>query len=171
MREPTVSEILAYLMSVGLSDLYQGPTQLIKRMVINTSNTCLFSFLVFGRNQRNWLHALVNTMDPAGFLQLKTQLDNNIEALLVWIYSTCVNVSGIMHPFCNPPVIRREPTEFPGFLLTSQIASLMLVETEYLLPLIAPIVWTIFGAVMALRYPTKPVKVAANAPHTQFCNL
>ena len=45
-----------------------------------------------------------------------------------------------MHPLDDPPVIRRDPTEFPGFLFPSRIASLMLVETEDLLSLIAPIV-------------------------------
>ena len=40
----------------------------------------------------------------------------------------------------------------------------MLVETEDLIPLIAPILWPIFGAVMALRYPTQVLRKAANAP-------
>ena len=39
----------------------------------------------------------------------------------------------------------------------------MLVGTEDLLPLIAPISWLIFCGVMPLRYPTQPLKVAANA--------
>ena len=90
---------------------------MIKRMVLNKTNTCLFSFLVFARNHKKWLHALINTMYPAGFLPLKTQWDNNKEALLVWIYSTWVNVSGIMHPLDVSPVIRREPKEFAGFSL------------------------------------------------------
>ena len=69
-----------------------------------------------------------------------------------------------MHPLDDPPVVRREPTEFPGFLFPSLVASLMLLETEDLFPLFAPIVWPIFGAVMALRYPTHHWMVAANAP-------
>ena len=73
MEEATLNEILAYLMSVGLSAVYQGPTQVIKRMVLNKANTCFFSFLVFARNHRKWLHALINTMYPAVFLPLKTQ--------------------------------------------------------------------------------------------------
>ena len=57
-----------------------------------------------------------------------------------------------------------QPNHLPGFLFPSQIATLMLVETEDLIPLIAPILWPIFGAVMALRYPTQVLRVAANAP-------
>ena len=40
----------------------------------------------------------------------------------------------------------------------------MLLETEDLIPLIAPIIWPIFGAVMALRYPTQTLRVAAHTP-------
>ena len=71
MKGATVKEILAYLMPLSLSTVYQGPTQLIKRMVLNKNNT-----------------RTGQTMDPARSLQLITQLDNNIEALLVRIYST-----------------------------------------------------------------------------------
>ena len=67
-----------------------------------------------------------------------------------------------MHTFFDPPVVRRKPT-FQGFSFPSQIAGLMLVETEDLLPLIASKFWPIFGVLMALRYPTHPLKVAANA--------
>ena len=144
-----------------------NPTQLIKRTVLSKTNTSLFSFLVISKNHKNWLHALIKTMDPAGSLQLKTQLDSNIKALLAWIYSTWVNVLGIVHPWDDPPLVRRESTEFPGFLLPSQVANLMLVETEDLLLLITPMVWPIFGAMVALRYPTQLLKLATNPPHSQ----
>ena len=117
MKKATLSEIFAYLMSVGLSAVYQGPTQVIKRMVLNKANTCFSSFLVFARNHRKWLHALINTMYPAVFLPLKTQWDNNKEALQVWICSTWINVSGIMHPLYVSPVIRREPKKISRLLI------------------------------------------------------
>ena len=60
----------------------------------------------------------------------------------------------------------RGATDIPGFLFPSQVASLMLVETEDLILLIAPIVWPIFGPVMALRYPTQPLRVATSTPPT-----
>ena len=100
-------------------------------------------------------------MDPAGTLRLKAQTATNIDAMLVWISSTWINVSRIMHPL---DYRSREATELPGFLFSSQIASLMLVEMKYLLPLIFLIVWPIFGAVMALRNPTQPLKVVASTP-------
>ena len=69
-----------------------------------------------------------------------------------------------MQPLDENPAVNREPNHLPGFLFPSQIATLMLVETEDLIPLIAPILWPIFGAVMALRYPTQVQRAAANAP-------
>ena len=103
-------------------------------------------------------------LDPAGPLQMKKQLELNIDALLAWIYSTWVNVTGIMHPLDDNPAVNKEPNQIPGFLFPSQIATLVLVETEDLIPLIAPIIWPIFGAVMALRYSTQALRVAASAP-------
>ena len=95
-------------------------------------------------------------LDPAGPLQMKKQLELNIDALLAWIYySTWVNVTRIMHPLDENPAVNREPNQIPGFLFPSQIATLVLVKTEDLIPLIAPIIWPIFGAVMALRYSTQ----------------
>ena len=69
-----------------------------------------------------------------------------------------------MHPLDECPAINRDPSQLPGFLFPTQIATLMLVETEDLIPLIAPVIWPIFGAVMALRYPTQALRVAAVAP-------
>ena len=69
-----------------------------------------------------------------------------------------------MHPLDENPAVNREPNQLPGFLFPSQMATLMLVKTEDLMPLTAPIVWPIFGAVMALRYPTQVLRVAANTP-------
>ena len=69
-----------------------------------------------------------------------------------------------MHPLDENLAVNREPNQLPSFLFSSQMATLMLVETEDLMPLIAPIVWPIFGAVMALQYPTQVLRVAANTP-------
>ena len=69
-----------------------------------------------------------------------------------------------MHPLDENPAVNREPTQLPGFLFPSQVATLMLVETEDLIPLITPVIWSIFGAVMALRNPTQTLRVAASTP-------
>ena len=144
--------------------VYKGPSGILQKLIFDKGHLSLFSYLVFSQNQKNWLQAILNALDPAGPLRLKRQLELNIEAILAWIYSTWVNVAGIMHPLDENPAINREPNQLPGFLFPSQMATVMLVETEDLMPLIAPIVWPIFGAVMALRYPTQVLRMAVNTP-------
>ena len=98
-------------------------------------------------------------------MKLKAQLELNIQAIFTWIYSTWVNVAGIMDdPLDESPAGNRDPNQLPGFLFSSQVATLKLVETEDLIPLIVPIIWPIFGAFMALRYPTQALREAMNAP-------
>ena len=164
MQGATISDILGYLMAVGLHIVYKGPCGLLQRLIFDKGSLSLFSFLIFTQNQRTWLQAILYALDPAGPLQLKKQLELNVEAILVWMYSIWVNVAGIMHPLDENPAVNREPNLLPGFLFPSQIATLMLVETEDLIPLIFPILWPIFGAVMALRCPTQVLRAAANAP-------
>ena len=164
MQNATISEILAYLMAVGMHTVYRAPSGILQKLSFDKGHLPLFSYLVYAQNQKNWLQAILGALDPAGPLRLKKQLELNIEAILTWIYSTWVNVAGIMHPLDENPAIKREPNQLPDFLFPSQMATLMLVETEDLIPLIAPIVWSIFGAVMALRYPTQVLRMAANTP-------
>ena len=164
MQGATISEILGYSMAVGLHTVYKGLSGLLQKLIFDKGSLSLFSLLVYAQNPKSWLQAILYALHPAGPLQLKKQLELNIEALLAWIYSTRVNVAGIMHPLDDNPAINRDLNQLPGFLFPSQMATLMLVETENLIPLIAPILWPIFGAVMALPYPTQVLRVAANAP-------
>ena len=164
MKKATISEILAYLMAVGVQAVYKGPSGILQKLIFEKGHLQLFSYLVYAQNMKNWLQAILGALDPAGPLWLQKQLELNIEAILTWIYSTWVNVAGIMHPLDENPAINREPNQLPGFLFPSQMATLMLAETEDLIPLIAPIVWPIFGAIMALRYPTQVLRMAANTP-------
>ena len=171
MQGATMSEILAYTMAAGRYTVYKGPTGLLQKLIFDKGGLCLFSFFVYAQNQKNWIKAILHALDPAGPMQLRKQLEFNTEALLAWIHSTWINVAGIMHSLDENPAVNREPNQLPGFLFPSQIATLMLVETEDLKPLIAPIVWPTFGAVMALRYPTQALRVAALAPSYPFCTL
>ena len=70
MQRAKISEILAYLMAAGLSLFYKGPTHLVQKLVLSEANSCLLSFLVFARNKRGWINAILKTLDPAGALKL-----------------------------------------------------------------------------------------------------
>ena len=87
MQRATIAEILAYLMAVGLGAVYKGPVHLVQRLVLAKANSCLLSFLIFAKNQRNWINAILNTLNPAGALRLRAQLAEKIETLLAWVYS------------------------------------------------------------------------------------
>ena len=140
MQRAKISEVLAYLMAVGLSYFYKAPVHLIQKLVLSKANSCLFSFLIYAKNQRGWINAILKTLDPAGALKLSAQLAENIETMAACIYSVWVNVSGIMSSLDHPDLLnqQRNDKNLPGFLFPSQIASLMLVETEDLIPVIAP---------------------------------
>ena len=87
-----------------------------------------------------------------------------IEMILAWIYSAWVKLSGVMCNLDDSQIQQRDDKNLPGFLFPSQMANLMLVETEDPIPVIAPNIWPIFGSVMALRYPTQPLRVAVRTP-------
>ena len=85
IKNATMSEILAYLMAVGLQAVYREPTGLLQKLVFHKGSVCLFSVLVFARNHKNWLYAILNALDPLGPLQLRAQLELNIKVLLICV--------------------------------------------------------------------------------------
>ena len=129
MQRAKISESLAYLMAAGLSLFYKGPTHLVQKLVLSKANCCLLSFLVFARNQRGWINAILETLDPAGAPKLNAQLAENIESMLALIYSAWINVSGIIITIDHPDPLNQQNNDknLPGFLFPSQVVSLMLV--------------------------------------------
>ena len=83
-------------MAVGLSLYRKEPTTLVQKLVLEKGGSPLFSFLVYTENQKNWLYALLEALDPAGSLKLNAQLELNIQAILIWIYFTWISVARII---------------------------------------------------------------------------
>ena len=81
-----MSDILAYTMAAGLHTVYKGPTGLLQKLIFEKRSLCLFSFLVYSQNQKNWITAILHALDPAGPLQLKKQLELNTEAILADLF-------------------------------------------------------------------------------------
>ena len=104
----------------------------------------------------------MDALDPGGSSETESATRPQHRSHSRVVYSTLVNLAGIMHPLDENPAVSREPTQLPGFLFPSQVATLMLGETKDPSPLITFIVWPIFGAVMALGYPTQTLRVAAS---------
>ena len=82
MQKATISEILAYLIEVGMQAVYKGPSGILQKLIFEKGHLQLFSYLVFAQNEKNWLQAILGALDPAGPLRLKKQLELNIEAIL-----------------------------------------------------------------------------------------
>ena len=168
-----MSEILACKMAAGLHTVYKGPTGMLQKLIFEKGSLCLFSFLVYSQNQKNWMNAILHTLDPAGSLQLKKQFELNFEAIFTWISSTWVNVAGIMHPLDENNAVNREPNQLPGFLFPSQIATRMLVETEDNAnnrPHTLANLWSSHGTAISHAGPTG----SSTCPHTihfAFCNI
>ena len=121
IQRATISEILAYLMAVGLGSFYKGSEHLIQNLILNKVSSSLFSFLVFAQNQRVWIFAILNTLDPAGALRLRAQLAENVETTLAWTYSAWVNVSGVMCTLDDSQNQQRNDKNLPGFLFPSHV--------------------------------------------------
>ena len=71
MQKATISEILAYLMAVGMHAVYRGPSGILQKLIFDKGHLPLFSYLVYAQNQKNWLQAILGALDPAGSLRLK----------------------------------------------------------------------------------------------------
>ena len=64
MQQATMSEILAYLMAVGMHVVYRGPSGILQKLIFDKGNLPLFSYLVYAQNQKNWLQAILGALDP-----------------------------------------------------------------------------------------------------------
>ena len=61
------------------------------------------------------------------------------------------------------------PREVAGFPMPQKLADLTLAEVEDLVPVQAPVLAPIFGAIGIARYPTKPVSLAVSVPTVYIC--
>ena len=83
-----------------------------------------------------------------------------------WLYFTLIYASGLFvgvdqaQPLHDPDA--QLPRENPGFPMPQQLADLMLAEVEDLVPVVAPVLIQICGALGLLRYPIKPISLAVH---------
>ena len=166
MRNVTLIELLAYYIVAGRDTVKRGPASFLELFWGEKEDLRgLFSYLVHTRNSRTWLYAMCAVFDPQNNLKMRRALEERIHAILAWVYSTLVNVSGIMNPALeenHPPMSpRRMPKHMRGFFFPRQMATLMQGEVEDLMPLLAPALFPIFGFMTALRYPTQPLRLVS----------
>ena len=88
-----------------------------------------------------------------------------------WFYCALVYLSGVFVDIdsIQPHYDGNQMTsEVAGFLTPNQLADLILSEVEDLIPVLAPMLTPIYGAIGVLRYPTKPLRFASETPSTSI---
>ena len=61
------------------------------------------------------------------------------------------------------------PGENAGFPMPQELADPTLAEVGHLVPVIAPVLIAIFGRLVILRYPTKPIPMAVYVSSVSIC--
>ena len=172
MNKAASMQLTAYYLAVGPSLFAKGPYQLLQQFVFQADFKQLNSYLALARGEVGLLMKIVRLFDPKQQLGYMGQLVNNIYELRLWIYSTQINVSGLLADAQSQQGMKmssyderhqRELTMTPGFLFPSQVATLMQCETEDLMAYAAPAFVSIFGSVMANRYPSAACILLHNA--------
>ena len=143
---------------------------MLQQFVFQVDLKQLNSYLVSARGEVSLLMGIIKVFDPKQELGYMGQLVDSIYELRLWIYSTQVNVSGLLADAQSQQGMKmtpyderhqRELTMTPGFLFPPQVATLMQCETEDLMLYAAPAFVPIFGSGIANRYPSAPLYVIA----------
>ena len=130
----------------------------------------LVTYVTLAQEQVGWICQLIRAFDPEDARNLVRTFLRNVNQVRLWIYSTQVNVSGLLvdgDRAQDKPLIdfdtlhERNFRNTPGFMFPSQVATLMQCETEDLLQVAGASFLPIFGAVIANRYPSAPLYVIA----------
>ena len=103
--------------------------------------------------------------DPRNNLRIRQALEERVHVILTWVYSTLVNVSGIMNPSQEkdyPPMPQgRTPKHMMGFFFPRKLATLMHGETKDLMPVLSPALYPSFEILTTLLHPTQPLRLVS----------
>ena len=174
MKEVTLVEIVSYLAVAGVTGFKRGPVRFLQFLLGDADDIRqLFTYLVHSRNSLKWIHGMIDVFDPQGKRRMRRTLQERTTAILTWVYSTLVNVSGLI---AGPDELNFLSAQLPpgqdkvmGFLFPKQMSKLMMAETEDWVTVLAPALWPIFGYILPLRYPTQPLRLVATGH--KYCNL
>ena len=93
--------------------------------------------------------------------------------LSLWhrFYCTLVYSSGVFVGFDSTQPLydgKQLTSEVAGFLTPNQLADFILSEVEDLIPVLAPVLSPIYGAIGILRFPTNPLRLASETLKTSI---
>ena len=166
LKGTSVNEVLALALALGPTKFVAGPLAIVVDLVTSFGVLEFYTYLVLAQGKLTSLLGCGEIL----FMQNRHNYTENMFRMRVsvqhWLYSTLIYASGLFvrvgqtQPLHDPDT--QLPRENPGFPLPQQLADLMLVEVEDLVPVVAPVLISIFGALELLRYSTKPVSLAVH---------
>ena len=164
LQRTTVNEVLALTLALCLTKFVAGPLAILVDLTTTGGILEFYTYLVLAQGK---LTSLLGSGEVL-FLQNGHNYTDHLfrmrDSVQHCLYSTLIYASGLIvgvdqaQPLHHPDA--QLPRENAGFPLPQHLADLTLAEVEDLVPVIAPVLIPIFGALGVLRYPTKPVSMA-----------
>ena len=161
LKGTSVNEVLALALALGPTKFVAGPLAIVVDLVTSGGVLEFYAYLVLAQGKLASLLGCGELLFTQNGHNYSEQLFRMRASIQHWLYSTLIYASGLFVgvdqalPLHDPDA--QLPPEIPGFPMPQQLADLTLAEVEDLVPVVAPVLILIFGALGLLRYPTKPV--------------
>ena len=165
LRESSVNEVLALALALG-PKFVAGPLAIVVDLVTSGGVLEFYTYLVLAQGKLTSLLGCGEVLFTQNGHSYTEHLFPMRASVQHWLYSTLIYASGLfveldhVQPLHDPDA--QLPRKNPGFPMPQQLADLTLAEVEDLVPVVAPVLIPIFGALGLLRYPTKPVFLAVH---------
>ena len=168
--------MLALALALGPTKFVAGPLAILVDLTTAGGILEFYTYLVLAQGKLTSLVGFGEVLFLQNGHNYTDHLFRMRASVQHWLYSTLVYASGLFvgvdqaQPLHNSD--EQLPRENAGFPMPQQLADLTLAEVEDLMPVVAPVLVPIFGALGILRYPTKPVSMAVQiAPVSIFTYL
>ena len=162
LQRTTVIEVLALALALGPTKFVAGPLAILVGLTTTGGILEFYTYLVIAQGKLTSLLGFGELLFLQNGHNYADHLFRVRASVQHWLYSTLIYASGLFvhqaQPLHHPDA--QLPRENAGFPLPQQLADLTLAEVEDLVPVIAPVLIPIFGALGVLRYSTKPVSMA-----------
>ena len=89
-------QFLAYYFAVGPTRFAKGPHETIIQFVFLCNLKELHTFMTLAWNQQDLMAGIAEVFDPKQEKGYYNQITKNYDEIRLWIYSTQVNVSGLL---------------------------------------------------------------------------
>ena len=166
LKEISVNEVLALALALGPTKFVAGPLAIVVDLVTSGVVLEFYTYLVLAQGKLTSLLGCGEILFTQNGHNYTEHLFRMRAFVQQWLYSTLIYASGLFvgvdqaQPLHDPDA--QLPRENPGFPMPQKLADLTLAEVEDLVPVVAPVLIPIFGALGLLRYPTKPVSLAVH---------